>query len=757
MTQTVEDRLLVRMETTLRRFEREMERGRTTAIKTAVDSERAWARAGNQIAANSNRAATGMARLTQISGSGRFVLQNTAAQLGDVAVQLESGTNPMRVMGQQFPQLLGGFGALGGSLGVVAPLLGVIAAIGFPVAGMLLQMGGNSEEASEKVKTFADRLAEVESALGRAQSALQRASHGGAEDLERIYGNVTAKVRDLSKALLDIEIRAAQVSVGVLLDDALNRDYRAEVEDMFGAVGAALVGSASEEAKEQAEQIRGLISEIEAQINTITSTGQAEPLQLRAEIEELNKELAAVEGRFEDIGSLSEELAVAPDVLRTYQEMETRLAAAREAGDFSEIANTLSDMRSLLDTLGDTISQEVRDKLTQAEDQARQFAKTLGEADDVTNDILISAGGINFNRAIDGAEALANRLRISLGLARQIAAVAGTSAVGDEVFDERSPQFNPKAAAEARRQATLAEIREENERINREAEKAARTGGSKRRGGSSGAGSASSLFEGAELQIQSLERQIDMIGKTDREITRLTTRYRLLDEAKKRNVNLDQRHASTGRTVREEIDAQAEAVARLTDQLQRATETSEFYVDIQSDLKEGLLDGVAEANSFSDALDLVANRLKRAAAEALLFNEGPLSGGSGSGILGSIFGSIFGSRLAPTSSARPPIRRHARGTVIDQPTFFHVGNTLNQMAEEGPEAVMPLTRLSNGKLGVQAAGGGGNVTFAPTINAPGATAETVQQIREAIYQMKAEFEPNVIGIVRKANKRNVRL
>jgi len=37
------------------------------------------------------------------------------------------------------------------------------------------------------------------------------------------------------------------------------------------------------------------------------------------------------------------------------------------------------------------------------------------------------------------------------------------------------------------------------------------------------------------------------------------------------------------------------------------------------------------------------------------------------------------------------------------------------MGEAGPEAVLPLKRLGNGRLGVEAQGGGASV-FAPTVN-----------------------------------------
>jgi phage-related minor tail protein len=53
----------------------------------------------------------------------------------------------------------------------------------------------------------------------------------------------------------------------------------------------------------------------------------------------------------------------------------------------------------------------------------------------------------------------------------------------------------------------------------------------------------------------------------------------------------------------------------------------------------------------------------------------------------------------------------ATGGVIASPSYFPLGNGLGLAGEAGPEAIMPLTRGPDGRLGVAAAGGaGGNVT-----------------------------------------------
>ena len=56
-----------------------------------------------------------------------------------------------------------------------------------------------------------------------------------------------------------------------------------------------------------------------------------------------------------------------------------------------------------------------------------------------------------------------------------------------------------------------------------------------------------------------------------------------------------------------------------------------------------------------------------------------------------------------------------RNCVVTQPTFFNYGtyhafaHGAGLMGEAGPEAIMPLTRMAGGDLGVQAVGGGGGV------------------------------------------------
>ncbi|MBL3704622.1 hypothetical protein GI582_18145 [Sulfitobacter sp. BDSS02] len=216
MAQAVEDTLLVRMEASLRKFERQMEDGRKAAVRAAQGAERAWDQGGKGIVANSNRAVTGLNKMTASAGAGRFVLQNTANQIGDIAVQLQGGAGAARAFGQQLPQLFGGFGVLGGSLGLVAPLLGTVAAIGIPVAAAFLMMGDGSQTLDNRIKELGETIKLLESGIGFLQLDM--------EELTQKYGEAADRVRQF--ALAQAEIRADQAAerlreqVG-LLDDLI--------------------------------------------------------------------------------------------------------------------------------------------------------------------------------------------------------------------------------------------------------------------------------------------------------------------------------------------------------------------------------------------------------------------------------------------------------------------------------------------------------------------------------------------------------
>lgn len=84
--------------------------------------------------------------------------------------------------------------------------------------------------------------------------------------------------------------------------------------------------------------------------------------------------------------------------------------------------------------------------------------------------------------------------------------------------------------------------------------------------------------------------------------------------------------------------------------------------------------------------------------------------GSGTAVPGFAHGGVFQNQsLVP----------FANGGIVSSPTPFNFGQRLGVMGEAGPEAIMPLKRGADGKLGVAAGGGTGrsmSVVFNVTSN-----------------------------------------
>lgn len=87
----------------------------------------------------------------------------------------------------------------------------------------------------------------------------------------------------------------------------------------------------------------------------------------------------------------------------------------------------------------------------------------------------------------------------------------------------------------------------------------------------------------------------------------------------------------------------------------------------------------------------------------------------------------------------------ARGGVVASPVSFPMRGGTGLMGEAGPEAIMPLTRGPDGRLGVQASGGGGRaVNVVINVSTPDVAgfARSRSQIAAQMQQMLARGERN---------------
>jgi phage-related minor tail protein len=114
-------------------------------------------------------------------------------------------------------------------------------------------------------------------------------------------------------------------------------------------------------------------------------------------------------------------------------------------------------------------------------------------------------------------------------------------------------------------------------------------------------------------------------------------------------------------------------------------------------------DAVAGGKSFEDVLRNLALRIADVALDRALQ---PISAGIGSLLSNLLSG---GGRLLPFANGgvmgAPYVRPFAAGGVLTAPAMFPISGGLGLAGEAGPEAILPLSRGSDGRLGVRAESG----------------------------------------------------
>ncbi|KQY31806.1 hypothetical protein ASD32_04225 [Rhizobium sp. Root483D2] len=194
---------------------------------------------------------------------------------------------------------------------------------------------------------------------------------------------------------------------------------------------------------------------------------------------------------------------------------------------------------------------------------------------------------------------------------------------------------------------------------------------------------------------------------------------------------------------------QAAILRQLEDQQQRNEQAADEFYDA---FKSGAMDAITGAESLGDALSGLAKRF----GDLLLSNAfdslfKPATGGSSGGLFGDIFKSIGGfltggvprrEKGGPVSAGKPYIVGEKR------PELF-VPSASGRIIPQVPT----MAPLSGSRQGGQSV----NATFAPVIDARGASVEAVARLERSLQQQQADFSANVVQTIRKANQSGVKL
>ncbi|MBE9638274.1 phage tail length tape measure family protein [Salipiger mangrovisoli] len=121
-------------------------------------------------------------------------MQNTGYQVQDLAVQLGGGVSATQALGQQLPQLLSSFGALGIGIGAFVAVAAALAPVLLDMGKSIEEIAAASEKASKSLDTYTSSL---------------NNNLGSITNVVKQTGTFNEDLADLDKTLLQIEKRRA--------------------------------------------------------------------------------------------------------------------------------------------------------------------------------------------------------------------------------------------------------------------------------------------------------------------------------------------------------------------------------------------------------------------------------------------------------------------------------------------------------------------------------------------------------------------
>jgi phage-related minor tail protein len=159
-------------------------------------------------------------------------------------------------------------------------------------------------------------------------------------------------------------------------------------------------------------------------------------------------------------------------------------------------------------------------------------------------------------------------------------------------------------------------------------------------------------------------------------------------------------------------------LARMRDSL---SFTGREVTSLSSGFSSGLrraFDGlVVDGMRLSDALEGLGQRLLDTVYSVATRPVTNAVGGVLAEGLEGLFGAVSGFARGG-AFAQGRVTAFARGGVVSGPVNFPMRGGMGLMGEAGPEAILPLSRGADGRLGVQASGGGRAVSVVMNVSTP---------------------------------------
>jgi lambda family phage tail tape measure protein len=203
--------------------------------------------------------------------------------------------------------------------------------------------------------------------------------------------------------------------------------------------------------------------------------------------------------------------------------------------------------------------------------------------------------------------------------------------------------------------------------------------------------------------------------------------------------------AASMSTVFNPLETQNEALQEILDKYPAIGAAADAAATLATSGMSEMIAGTKSAQEvFADFLNSIANALMQTAAKmiaqyiaigiARMFaGIGTPGGFAPSGPLAAVgdinpdVSSFFSLNANGNAFGANGIIPFAKGGIVNSPTLFPFAKGTGLMGEAGPEAIMPLQRGANGKLGVLASGSGGDINVVVNVDASGSSVEGNEQ------------------------------
>lgn len=677
-------RLLVSIEASQRRFEKQMAAIAKSGADTAGGIEQRFQRSNDNVARGFQSSGK---KVEQSLGAQRAAVTNLSFQLNDIAMGLASGTSPFTIMVQQGSQVAQALQGSGGLIGAVKTLGGAFATMVNPVSlasfaliglvGYAVQYFTSVDDGAEKsekaLKAHIELISAVAKEWGDAVPALQ-AYAKAAEDaknvadlraatdlhIDEIFKQAREQVKGMSVDITDVvsQLRAAGSSEeGILkIQDAFNRlkvaidggkDSTIESRELTSALISEWLNTGVSGAQSFASSVNGIAQAFANYAREAEEARkQAEAAIQARRVEEFQKTLPENLGQLSPLTSAGGKF-LNPDELQTFRAGEERYRVAGESaaaqmvkGFESFISKAKWDVNAYRVGFGsDTVTRAngaiekvTKDTVVTLEDAQRDLSRRLVEFQD---GIQTAIGADTWRSLNDAQQAALTSIAYNYG------------SLPKRIVEAIQNGGGPEAVAKA-----ISALGADNGGINRnrrqqEAQSYLSGSGLSLKDAGIGGRSPADLFAGDVQQVQARIEALKAEYAAQAALNPLVNDYgyavakarieqQLLSEAQKAGLEVTP-------ALREQISGLAENYARasvaseqLKESQQRAAEAAKQLQGLGKEVMSGFISdlrsGASASEALSNALNKVLDKLIDIGLESL-FSGGLFGGGKG-GLLG---------------------------------------------------------------------------------------------------------------------------